>query len=152
MSTPWEVAKTENRRELVLNGAGVSKLLQDGHEGQLPDLVWSLQQLNFLEASNVGISCISRDISKLENLGRLCLRDNHLEELPEEMTALKKLTMVDASGNRLASISPLVFEAWVNVTNLNVSGNQLTSLPSIEKLVNLQYLNVANNKLEVSFF
>lgn len=54
---------------------------------------------------------------------------------------------VDLSGKQLTAL-PESLLSQTSVTSLNLSNNQLTNLNGIEKLVNLETLNVENNRLE----
>ena len=64
-------------------------------------------------------------------------------ELPD-LSALTNLTNLTVSGNQLTSLPNMP----TNLTNLTVSGNQLTSLPpNMSELTNLTNLSATNNQL-----
>jgi internalin A len=60
---------------------------------------------------------------------------------------LKNLTQLEVSGNQLTSLPPEISELK-KLTQLNVSGNKLTSLPSkISELKNLTQIDISLNQL-----
>lgn len=77
-------AKTENKRELSLNGEKFTDQLSKNSD-KLDAALFTLKQLNFLQLSHSLQFCeIPDDIQRLENLQSLLLFGNRLKSLPGE--------------------------------------------------------------------
>ena len=73
------------------------------------------------------------------------VKDNVINLIKQ--AAREKKTELDLSGNQLTSLPPEI-ASFTNLTELNLSGNQLTSLPpEIASLTNLTELNLSGNQL-----
>lgn len=171
MSTNWDeliTARDENRYEVHLNGSTVSKRLDEA-EGALPDLLYQLSLLNYLEISDTNLSGISEQIKNLQDIIHLALHRNQITSLPKEINELDKLKFLDASFNQLNSIPFSLTMSSLQTLNLSnnsinliedvsslktlsvlhLEHNELTNLPEgIEGLSNLGELYVSNNSLE----
>ncbi|KAH9778046.1 Leucine-rich repeat (LRR) family protein [Citrus sinensis] len=91
---------------------------------------------------------IPMEISKLINIQRLVLDDNHIERLPVNLGKLQSLKVMTLDGNRITSL-PDELGQLVRLERLSILGNMLTCLPeTIGSLRNLVLLNVSNNKLK----
>ena len=78
------VVKSENRRELILNGEKFTELLEKNGK-KLDESLFELQLLNFLQLTNSReFRNISDEIHKLENLQSLLLFGNGLTLLPSK--------------------------------------------------------------------
>ena len=78
------IVKSENRRELVLNGEKFTELLEKNGK-KLDESLFELQLLNFLQLTNSHeFQKISDEIHKLENLQSLLLFGNSLTLLPSK--------------------------------------------------------------------
>jgi Leucine-rich repeat (LRR) protein len=79
--------------------------------------------------------------------GVLDLSNKNLIEIPKEVFDLVDITTLNLFGNQITSL-PSAIGKLVNLKELDVSFNQITSLPSaIGKLVNLELLYVSRNRL-----
>ena len=67
-----------------------------------------------------------------------------LTSVPNALSKLKKLTLLDLSGNNLTSLPPL--GKMGNLQTLNIDNNQLTSLPN-----DIGYLKKLNPVLNLSY-
>lgn len=146
-SVAWEEvskAKEENRRELVLTGAEISKRISTGG---LDDRLYSLDTLNFLEISKTCLTEIGDAVSRLPQLTTLVLHDNKLQSLPASINQLTKLKCLDVSRNCLTSF-PSSLDSLVHLHTLNASGNQLSSFPQIAALTDLHVLDLSQNQFE----
>lgn len=75
-------AKSENKRELSLNGENLTKLLEK-NDSKLDAGLFELKQLNFLQLTHSAKFCeIPDDVKKLENLQSLLLFGNQLRSVP----------------------------------------------------------------------
>ncbi|KAJ5403916.1 Leucine-rich repeat typical subtype [Penicillium cosmopolitanum] len=112
---------------------------------EIPTLVDLKLANNKLEGSLTG------DISRLQQLEALDLRGNALTSLPKELAHLTNLKLLDVGENNLASL-PFAALSKVPLRTLNAPKNTLqgTLIPeSVDRLENLQILNVAGNSIEV---
>ncbi len=110
--------------------------------------------LKDLRATGVNLKRLDRRILKLSNLVRLDLSDNAIPDLPdgEEFKHLVNLKELVLSGNKLTTLPMSLFRSSVlskNLCLLDVSRNSLKILPNaIANFVNLVTLNLAGNPLE----
>lgn len=138
-----DLAKSENRRELVLTGAEVAKEIE---EDGLEAAIYSLKSLNFLEVSKCGLQILTRDVANLSGLTNLVLHSNKLEELPTAICRLTKLKLLDISNNRIEEL-PETFFTLTELQTLLAGNNLLSSLPDgIEALEHLTTLNLSHNE------
>lgn len=76
--------KSENKRELSLNGEHFTKLLTNNGD-KLDAALFDLKQLNFLQLSHSAKFCeIPDDFKRLESLQSLLLFGNQLKSVPGE--------------------------------------------------------------------
>lgn len=74
-----------------------------------------------------------------------------LFRLPDAVSELNELKVLDLSFNKLRGLSESIGDL-VNLTQLFLNGNRLSSLPaSIKRLKKLQELDLSNNKLKGIF-
>ncbi len=112
----------------------------------VPDFIFDLSNLNVLNLQKNVIPMISSGIGKLQNLTYLDSSETYLSQMPYEISELAKLTYLDLSFNRLTNI--LGIEKLANLEELNIGANQITALPdAINKLSSLHYLFVGGNQL-----
>jgi hypothetical protein len=118
------------------------------HLTSLPDWLWQLTELRFLNLGENQIREISNDIARLVNLHTLDLGHNALTSLPESMGDLPNLTRyLYLSNNRLSTV-PGSLGRLVRLGYLNISHNRITSLPdSFGNLDGLRELRLYNNEL-----
>ncbi|CAG5120834.1 unnamed protein product [Candidula unifasciata] len=143
----WEevqAVKTENRRELSLQGPTINKKIEDYG---LDEHVFSLTSLNLLKIAGTPLEVISDKLGNLSNLTTLMLGNNKLKELPSTIGNLTSLKVLDVSGNKLQSL-PETISNLVNLTSLNANLNSLTSFPNISGFKFLAYLSISRNKLK----
>ncbi|XP_039251163.1 leucine-rich repeat-containing protein 47-like [Styela clava] len=138
--------KEEKRRELVIKGTPDTRLKIEKNDNVLPEDLYSLTLLNFLEVSECGITSLSKDISSLSALMQLIINGNNLVSLPDEICTLKQLKVLDISYNALEEL-PDEFGNIRNLQTLNLNCNKLSQLPeSVKNLSLLSTLNISNNK------
>ncbi|KAI8441816.1 hypothetical protein MSG28_005502 [Choristoneura fumiferana] len=135
--------KTENRHEIKLSGAAISKRISD--EG-LDNNVFQLTNINLLNISDTCLTVLPDDIKRLVNLQSLLLFGNKLQEFNENITLLPKLKVLDISRNEIKSI-PDTLNKMKELTSINFSSNHIETMPKFVDFPNLITVNVSNNKL-----
>ncbi|XP_050080461.1 leucine-rich repeat-containing protein 47-like [Anopheles maculipalpis] len=139
-----DAVKSENRRELKLTGANVSKrIVENG--GKLDDAIYQLSALNLLDVSDTALDKISPRIDSLNHLQSLLLYRNKIAQLPATIGQLGELKVLDLSGNRLTSL-PSEFAKLHSLTTLNLSFNQLQTV-DLSALDKLSVCNLSGNEL-----
>lgn len=142
----WEevsVAKSEKRRELVLQGKTISERID---KNGIDTNIFKITTLNYLEISGTTLTSLESGVGELTSLTSLLLCNNKLTSVPSDIGKLVKLKILNLSNNHLESI-PSEISLLSELDTLNVSMNRLTDLPSVEKLKCLHVFNAANNKL-----
>lgn len=140
--TEIQTAKSENRHELILNGSEISKRIS---QKGLPQELFDLVGLNFLNISDTCLEALPQDISKLSNLQSLLLHSNKLTVIPSSINKLTKLKLLDVSRNQISKIEADI-NALSNLVTLNLSANKLDSFPSLDQ-EKLTVLDVSHNDL-----
>lgn len=113
----------------------------------VPDVIFELESLKFLELVITGISEIPSEIGNLKNLRILGLGYNQIKTLPEELGNLENLTYLDLSNNQIEVI-PTEIGMLKNLRFLHLSNNNITKFPvEIGQLENLEQLSAIDNKL-----
>lgn len=104
---------------------------------------------------------VSRKDSSLSNrlqttfagsLRHLFLADNRLsDDVFDELALLPELRIVNLAYNLIYDIPPRTIRRWHSLTELYLSGNDLTSLPSedLEEVSSLKVLHINSNKFQV---
>uniref|UniRef100_A0A0B7A6W0 B3/B4 tRNA-binding domain-containing protein n=2 Tax=Arion vulgaris TaxID=1028688 RepID=A0A0B7A6W0_9EUPU len=142
----WEevqAVKSENRRELSLQGPIINKRIEDYG---LDLNIFTLSSLNLLKIAGTSLEEIPEQVGNLSNLTSLMLENNKLKELPSSIGNLKSLKTLDVSGNKLQTL-PDTVSNLVNLQSLNANLNALSSFPNISGLKFLAYLSISRNKL-----
>lgn len=136
-------AKLENRHEIKLAGAAISKRIS---ESGLDKGIFQLTNINLLNISDTSLTAIPDDINRLVNLQSLLLFGNKITDFNENITSLKKLKVLDLSRNQLKSI-PESLNDMKELTSINFSCNVLEEMPKFTDFPNLLTIDVSNNKL-----
>ncbi|KAH0888207.1 hypothetical protein HID58_050636, partial [Brassica napus] len=113
----------------------------------VPEALNSLSNLTVLALSHNEISGELPDLSKLDHLHMLDLRENRFDsELP---LLPKSLVTVLLSKNSFSGEVSRCFDGLSQLQHLDLSFNQLTGAPSrfLFSLANISYLDLASNKL-----
>ena len=153
-------------RSLVLNSITHIKLRD------LPNSIFSLDKLEFLEISNTySLNKISSEITSLKNLKILYLKYNDFQLIPQEVLKLSSLEELNISGNKIQEIPssiknltrlkfldlsnnilmkiPESLFDMLSLNNLLLMGNNIKEVPPlIGNLENLKELNLAFNELK----
>ncbi|XP_021705204.1 leucine-rich repeat-containing protein 47 [Aedes aegypti] len=140
-----QLAKEENRRELVLSGAAIRKRF-DENDGNLDETVYQLSALNLLDINDTPLKDISPKIAQLEHLQSLILFRNQISSVPGEIGKLAALKVLDLSGNRIEQL-PSELGQLKALTTINLSGNKLKQV-DLSQLEWLTVCNLSSNQLE----
>lgn len=112
----------------------------------IPKDIGSLSQLRIFDVRNNSITSLPEQIGYLQALKILYLDTNNLFDFPRELGYLDSLSTLSVSHNNLYRITDQT--RFPHMTNLDVSYNQLTSIPDQSAVFpELCTLNIAGNKL-----
>eukprot|EP00002_Diphylleia_rotans_P031831 TRINITY_DN6631_c0_g1_i2.p1 TRINITY_DN6631_c0_g1~~TRINITY_DN6631_c0_g1_i2.p1 ORF type:complete len:871 (+),score=145.36 TRINITY_DN6631_c0_g1_i2:349-2961(+) len=136
-------------RKLIYHGGltSISELimgcLMDNESEDQIDNVWS--QLNWLDCSQNGISCMDNSFKHLPVLQYLNLSQNQIEKICyiEDCYQLQRL---DLSFNRITTVEDIYMLVGC-ITELNLCGNQLSSTDGLDRLLGLKVLNISCNTI-----
>jgi len=92
-----------------------------------PDWIFEMKKLSGLRLADIGMTRLSAQIGKLQNLTDLNISGNRLSFLPQEILALKKLQSLDLSGNRIRILPDL--KKLPCLTHIDMSENELQKFP-----------------------
>jgi len=102
----------------------------------IPNSLWTLQNLKFLDISNNKIGtqkveggCLSEAIAGCINLVEFHASGNNLTELPNGLGDLKFLEVLDLKDNKIAAL-PDRFGCLERLLKLNLDGNCLKTVPA----------------------
>jgi len=137
-------AEEDSRHELHLNGDVITQKLEKAN-GELPASLFQLKSLNYLEISDTSLSFLSDNVKNLECLINLALHRNKLTQIPHTLDQLDKLKFLDISFNQLSSIPSSL--CLPSLQTFNASNNQLKELPDFTGYVSLNILFVEHNNL-----
>ena len=114
----------------------------------IPEEMWELQQLEYLNLGITHISILPPGINKLKLLRCLVLVANKLKYLPPEMKNLTLLKTLYLSCNCLTSLPGEIIGSLINLETFSVENNLLTSIPEeIANCSKLKHLNLSGNYL-----
>ena len=129
----------------------------DLHGNQLTTLPRGFRRLDNLTTLNLSKNCLIitnlETIAEMESLRELRLAENALAgTFPRSLCGLRKLEFLDLHDNAITDI-PGNLEEMHSLSNLNVSGNQLVSLPwNAISSIPLTELDASRNKLRGPVF
>ena len=162
---PSGLRETKALRELYVNWCGLTDLkylenctnlevLEAGHNYffKLPEWIGSLQNLrvlnldgNFFPGKQVPhLQYLPESICRLQNLEVLRLNDQLLKSLPSCLGELKSLQVLTLRNNMLDSL-PSSLSNLTSLRDLELKANMITVLPDLNKMKQLQTLNLSFN-------
>ena len=116
--------------------------------GCIPDEIGNLASLSWIELSNNRLDdSIPAELGNMDDLVYLRLRGNRLTgDIPSEMGNLEKMFLLDLAENQISGGIPPGFSQIHNL-RLLLEHNNLSELPDLSQLTNINHLNVQNNQL-----
>ena len=153
--TPTELLEVIDRayqdqvEELDLSGLNLTELPPEiGKLTQLKTLILGKRDEEGYECVGNQLTTLPAEIANLTDLQTLLIADNQLKSLPQVLSKLKNLRELDLSVNALQSLSKNIIGTLIALTTLDLSANQLTTVPeAIGTLSNLMTLDLSNNQL-----
>ncbi|XP_071714915.1 uncharacterized protein [Rutidosis leptorrhynchoides] len=112
--------------------------------------IMGLVRMTKLSVCHFSIRFLPPEIGCLTCLEYLDLSHNKMKNVPTEITNLHALLTLKIANNKLVHVPSL--SSLQRLENLDLSNNRLTSLSALEldKMHNLQRLNLQNNNLSIS--
>jgi TonB family protein len=113
----------------------------------IPDDVFTLTKLKFLDLESNNINKIDERIGALTDLRELFLPLNKIETLPDAFSQLEKLTVLALARNEFKQF-PLPILKLKSLQALDLGNNDLTSIPKkIRDLKKLRTLAIGSNNI-----
>lgn len=114
----------------------------------LPDQLWELRSLKYLDLSGNALSTLPSEIGKLTKLEFLDVSGNAIRTLPRSIAHLNSLESLLLSGNKLTAL-PEAIGKLSNLRNLSLHRNNLVSIPnSIGELAKLCSIDASYNLIQ----
>ncbi|KAK1347741.1 hypothetical protein LUQ84_003002 [Hamiltosporidium tvaerminnensis] len=114
---------------------------------EIPEVVLTKTDLNWLILSHNRLSFLPPQISHLKNLTRLALNDNRLITINPSIGSLTSLTWIDLTRNNLSSL-PSSLKNLKNIHGLGLSENNFSTIPPpIFYLFSLKKFGFFSNRL-----
>lgn len=111
----------------------------------LPDQLSRLENLKILSLRNNSLSSFNV-ISKIKNLENLYLENNKIEVIPDEISQLKKLKNLYLSGNQISKISPKIEE--LNLGVIDMRGNGLLTIEVFPSKMNVKVMRLGQTPIQ----
>ncbi|KTW28475.1 hypothetical protein T552_01735 [Pneumocystis carinii B80] len=117
------------------------------HSEILPLKKWFF--LKYLSLSNNSLNMLSFSavIPIARSLVSLDISHNMFIEIPYSLSMLTSLKSLNISYNRIESLQSLMCHPLLSIATIDIRSNRLRSLHGIEKLINLQRLDIRDNCL-----
>ncbi|CAN8256356.1 unnamed protein product [Cochlearia groenlandica] len=162
-SVPHDISRLVKLQSLILDGnyfngsvpykldsltnLTVLSLKNNRFNGLFPSSICRIKRLTNLALSHNEIKGKLPDLSKLDHLHMLDLRENHFDS---ELPAMpKRIVTVLLSKNSFSGEIPTRFSGLSQLQHLDISFNRLSGTPSrfLFSLPSISYLDLASNKL-----
>ena len=126
---PPEIAAFQSLRALTLHTNQIEFLPED---------IGLLKKLEILNVSANRLATLPETFLSLKSLKSLDLSGNDFPDFPSSITFLPNIAIIDFSNNHITQLPVCI--ANLNAHELNISSNQIVSLPS--ELAHCRYLKV----------
>ncbi|MCJ1386263.1 hypothetical protein MMC17_009389 [Xylographa soralifera] len=126
------------------------RLAENALQGQIPDCVCELENLEILDIHENAVSSLPRNLGRLKKLRILDIGGNKFTSLPfEELVQIMPLVEIMAPRNRLdGTLLPPSLVVLTNLKTLNVSHNALVSITDHEvEMPSLLSVDLSNNRI-----
>ncbi len=97
-----------------------------------------------LNMKNCELLLVPKQLLKMKGLEKINFTQNRLTEIPMDVVGLRNLKELDVSWNNIISLTVLFSQ--LQLTKLNLSGNQIKELPDLNP--GLQVLDLSSNQLK----
>jgi len=115
---------------------------------QIPEFVYSLSNLKYLNLQGNTLSNIPDKLAALKNLEEINFSSNSITDISEEFFNLSKLEYLVLGLNKLKTISDNI-EKLTELKTLKLSGNYFTEFPkTIDKLKKLEIIDLSFNDID----
>jgi Leucine-rich repeat (LRR) protein len=137
-----DVCKLANLKNLIIK----DNLLEDM---SLPkDFAQGLTQLEMINLSGNMFTQFPYQLLSMPTLREIYIGSNKISTLPRNYEQLQRLEIFYLGGNQLRSVPEELCQQLRSLTSLNLSNNQINSLPNImTKMKKLKNLSLHNNNL-----
>lgn len=110
----------------------------------------NLMSIEKVDLGHNQISSVTSERIEYPKIRVLSIKGNRLTKFPSPLSQLHTLEKLDLSENKITAIEDDAFDGLENLTELDLSFNELTYLPtSIGKLTKLKRLNLSGNKISI---
>lgn len=118
--------------------------------GTLSDEIGNLTKLTDLDISSASLTAIPASIGNLTNLVNLNASNNSIGFMPSTYGTLTQLKNFNFKHNAITYLPYAAAQGWGAVETLDLSENQLASLPvSVGSLAKVKSFNLSNNNLSI---
>lgn len=132
----------------AIGGLTELRYLALAHNGieRLPEEIGRLTELRELNLGNNALTSLPQSMKNLTKLEKLDLRNNDLEQFPSQILGCKNLWYLHLRNNTIPSL-PANFSSLSSLKELYMQGNELKSLPADLPKMNLEYVELIENRL-----
>ncbi|CEF68724.1 Leucine-rich repeat-containing protein [Strongyloides ratti] len=137
----WSKEKYVNCQRIFTTRSFMNLLLNFGNRALFIDMIDFQSNVTILDLSFMKITKLD-DLQKFNKLTYLDLSKNSLHTI-KKLDDIETLKYLDISYNLISKIEDLP----KSIMHFNGAGNNLSQIEFLEKLINLEYVDVSNNKL-----
>ncbi|GJM32133.1 MAG: hypothetical protein DHS20C18_11340 [Saprospiraceae bacterium] len=157
---PREIGHLQQLKELNLEGNQIKRLprsmekcrqlevcrLSKNRLTSLPDMMESWSNLNILDVRENRLKSLPQTLQNCPTLQRLLVAKNRCKTIPNFISGFSWLKVLDFSHNGIEKINKQL-AGCLALDQLDLSNNSLSHLPDLDKMSQLERLNLAGNQL-----